>query len=297
MPHHHPAVQTKIRPALADVIDMFAEADINDGHHPHPVDDAQSHHEEVKRKGEPIVVHKYRNGLYRGNMKDGRKHGHGRLEYTDGDWYEGEFHEDEFHGHGTYRWASGARYTGKWVHGKRHGKGAHTSEEGDVYDGQWKNNQRHGLGTFTPASKAYVKESSWKRDECLSSAVIRFANGDVYDGELRNSQGVSQKHGFGKYTYADGRVYEGYWNKDRKEGVGIMTFPEGQRYEGQWKNEMRHGRGRWIYKSGNIYEGQFQNDMKHGLGKYIYVNEGQEEEYDFEYGHTIRGGKTVLDGM
>ncbi len=43
------------------------------------------------------------------------------------------------------------------------------------------------------------------------------------------------RHGEGKRTYADGRVYVGNWKEDKKHGKGKYTFANGDVYEGNWK--------------------------------------------------------------
>jgi hypothetical protein len=40
--------------------------------------------------------------------------------------------------------------------------------------------------------------------------------------------------GKGKYTYPDGRKYEGEWLQEERSGQGTLTFPDGSKYEGQW---------------------------------------------------------------
>jgi hypothetical protein len=44
-------------------------------------------------------------------------------------------------------------------------------------------------------------------------------------------------HGFGKFTFADGKTYEGYYSNDKKQGYGIFTWANTEmmrRYEGWW---------------------------------------------------------------
>ncbi|MFM7855028.1 MAG: hypothetical protein ACK55Z_36365 [bacterium] len=40
--------------------------------------------------------------------------------------------------------------------------------------------------------------------------------------------------GFGIYTWQDGRMYEGYYKKDKKHGKGVYTWADGRRYDGEW---------------------------------------------------------------
>lgn len=42
--------------------------------------------------------------------------------------------------------------------------------------------------------------------------------------------------GYGTFTFADGKSYEGYYEKDKKKGFGIFRWPNGKRYEGWWND-------------------------------------------------------------
>ena len=37
-----------------------------------------------------------------------------------------------------------------------------------------------------------------------------------------------KKHGFGKYRWADGAVYEGDWLDNKLEGFGVYKWPDGK---------------------------------------------------------------------
>merc|ERR1719408_665315 len=64
---------------------------------------------------------------YVGQMKDGKKHGFGRMVYSGGNVYVGEFKDDKKHGKGTFTWNSG-------------------SYKGNVYVGEFKDDKKHGKG-------------------------------------------------------------------------------------------------------------------------------------------------------
>lgn len=53
-------------------------------------------------------------------------------------------------------------------------------------------------------------------------------------------------HGQGKYTWKDGRCYEGQYERDRKHGMGTYTWSDGRQYIGMWKDGRQHGEGRYI---------------------------------------------------
>ena len=35
----------------------------------------------------------------------------------------------------------------------------------------------------------------------------------------------------GKYVWPDGKMYEGYWEKNKMHGQGILIWRDGKRYE------------------------------------------------------------------
>ena len=41
-------------------------------------------------------------------------------------------------------------------------------------------------------------------------------------------------HGFGVYTWADGRCYEGEYLNDKKHGFGKYIWADGRQYIGHW---------------------------------------------------------------
>ena len=43
---------------------------------------------------------------------------------------------------------------------------------------------------------------------------------------------MGKKEGFGKYTWADGSVYEGEWLDNRINGSGVYIWKDGRKYYG-----------------------------------------------------------------
>merc|ERR1719231_714885 len=82
--------------------------------------------------------------VYEGQMKDGKRHGKGKMVYNEddlnhsekhlnhnaGDVYEGDWKNDNRDGKGIYKWGSGVR-------------------NGNVYDGEYKDDKKDGKGTYT----------------------------------------------------------------------------------------------------------------------------------------------------
>ena len=64
-------------------------------------------------------------------------------------------------------------------------------------------------------------------------------------------------HGQGKFSYPDGRMYEGQFTADKKNGQGLMVWPDGRKYQGGWKNGRQHGDGQIISADGSIQKGKW----------------------------------------
>ena len=83
--------------------------------------------------------------LYRGEWKEGLRHGNGTMWYENGYIYEGDWKDGLRHGNGKYRLLKKYVYEGKWKDDKKDGKGFEIN--GDVYyEGEWKEGLRHGNG-------------------------------------------------------------------------------------------------------------------------------------------------------
>lgn len=45
---------------------------------------------------------------------------------------------------------------------------------------------------------------------------------------------------------------------DKKHGYGVYTWADGRRYEGNWSNGKQHGEGKYILPNGTIKIGIWQ---------------------------------------
>ncbi len=96
--------------------------------------------------GEGII--EYHNGdKYYGNIKTVAhkkqikyiRHGKGKMNFANYDYFEGMFKDDYFDGKGVLSFANGETYEGEFYHGKKHGKGKIYYETNDYeIDGIWK---------------------------------------------------------------------------------------------------------------------------------------------------------------
>eukprot|EP00597_Dinobryon_sp_UTEXLB2267_P005778 CAMPEP_0170064330 /NCGR_PEP_ID=MMETSP0019_2-20121128/4857_1 /TAXON_ID=98059 /ORGANISM="Dinobryon sp., Strain UTEXLB2267" /LENGTH=235 /DNA_ID=CAMNT_0010270971 /DNA_START=170 /DNA_END=877 /DNA_ORIENTATION=- len=103
-----------------------------------------------------------------------------------------------------------------------------------------------------------------------------------YKGEVEQASG--KKHGFGMFSYDNGDVYEGYFQKNKKHGMGTYRYANGDVFTGFFEAGLKHGRGRYSFGvSGDVYEGDYFAGAIHGHGIYSY-GDGARYEGSFEKG-------------
>ncbi|KAF2203707.1 DS-domain-containing protein [Delitschia confertaspora ATCC 74209] len=102
--------------------------------------------------------------------------GHFTLDYFSSQYYKGEIKNGHRHGQGTRIYHSGDTYTGTFRLSQRHGHGLHTFQNGDTYDGDWVSNQQHGTGTFVEAATGNTYVGGWKHDKKFGEGVTHWKN-------------------------------------------------------------------------------------------------------------------------
>ena len=106
-------------------------------------------------------------------------------------------------------------------------------------------------------------------------------------------------HGKGKYTWANGNMYEGDYQTEKKHGKGTLTWANGDIYRGDFKDDKMHGKGTFIFISGGMYEGDYQDDNLYIEGKMINNNDNnvkeEEEEEEEEVNEVVeKNGSSVM---
>jgi len=88
---------------------------------------------------------------FEGDMRGGKRHGRGRIDYASSARYEGPWVDDKPQGRGVYVLGNGARYKGEFRDGLMSGRGIKTWRSGNRYEGEFRNGFRHGRGVFIDA--------------------------------------------------------------------------------------------------------------------------------------------------
>lgn len=154
--------------------------------------------------------------VYEGELRDGVRHGTGRMEWIDGTVYEGDFREGKIHGSGKMSDPDGEVYTGTFDSEIRHGYGNLVFQNGDVYEGSFVKGVISGEGSYQEK-----------------------ATGNSYSGLFLKGK----RHGEGTLIYEDGRKYQGWFREGLKEGFGELLQANGKTYRGFFSKDVRHGAG------------------------------------------------------
>ena len=190
---------------------------------------------------------------YEGMFVDRKKHGHGKLTYSDGTVYDGNWENDAMSGFG--------KLTQPPLKNK-HGETGYLA----TYEGEWANNRKSGGGTMIYHDGS-VYTGEWRNDAINGKGKMQYSDGDVYEGDFVNEQ----KHGHGKHTFHTHPVlqeYEGIFEDGMMQGHGTLVMKNRDRYVGAVQDGVMHGMGTMRFHNGTRYEGDWDQGRMHGRGKF-----------------------------
>ena len=95
--------------------------------------------------------------------------------------------------------------------------------------------------------------------------IVKFESGNIYEGNFNGD-----KHGYGKFTWVIGSVYEGNYKNGVQHGYGKYTWASGMTRNS--KNNVQHGYGKFTWADGGVYEGNWENGAQHGYGKHTWAS-------------------------
>lgn len=115
---------------------------------------------------------------YCGEIKGGKRHGVGMLNWNDGSSYAGQFENGKPNGCGYEKYSDGSIYLGQYKRDCRHGLGRFMMADGKTFNGQWEDGVQHGVGielmTIHGVSREIV--AVYKRGERMESYVTSLAS-------------------------------------------------------------------------------------------------------------------------
>ncbi|MBN9294855.1 MAG: hypothetical protein J0G96_12835 [Flavobacteriia bacterium] len=181
-------------------------------------------------------------GVYTGELRDGKPHGYGTMRYNNGDIYTGHWSEGVKNGKGEMAFYNGDRFTGEWQNNLfRDGK--LTTENQDTYNGIFNETGKLIRGEFVQKNGNYQK-GEFDMTGVFKTGDIKttFPNGALYEGDYINYEYT----GKAEIKYTDGTSYIGDISNGKKHGYGVLKT---YRYEitGNWKNDERNDTKKYFY--------------------------------------------------
>mmetsp|Transcript_32380 Transcript_32380/g.36722 ORF Transcript_32380/g.36722 Transcript_32380/m.36722 type:complete len:601 (-) Transcript_32380:108-1910(-) len=226
------------------------------------------YHGQVRnRKRHGYGVMKFHSGhYYEGNWREDRPT-FGRFNYRNGQSVEGYFNEQAFTNYARYQVPGNFKYEGEMVNTDddidfhASGKGYVCYERGDEFWGSlelgWK--RLRGLHKWTSENTTY--EGVFQDNLPDGRGVTVYPSGSKYVGDHK----ANGRHGFGVFTWADGRKFEGNWVENEYD-VGIYTYANGDVYEGMFQGAVKQGKAKYTWSNGDTYEGEYVENVKSGVG-------------------------------
>jgi len=198
-------------------------------------------------------------GTYKGEKKNGKRHGDGVFLSDNLVEYNGNWENDVPYDNGEVKLNDKFLYNAIWRNQFElpvNYESIEYYDDGAIqYKGEFDNNQYHGKGTYF-YKDGWRYEGSFVEGSYNGIGIKYRADGTIlYKGEFDNNQ----YHGKGTYFYKDGWRYEGSFVEGSYNGIGIKyDVAGGKYYEGEWKDHKFHGNGIFYYSDGSVYqEGQF----------------------------------------
>ena len=141
-------------------------------------------------------------------------------------------------------------------------------------------------GSFRKKRRFTKKRKRTSRTRAMrGGTVINYSSDCKYDGDVIDE---NKRHGNGKMTWHDGRIYEGEWKDDKANGKGKFSWHDGDIYEGEWKDDKANGKGKFSWPDGRIYEGDFIDNRQHGKGTMTWANG---DKYEGEWKDDMSNGQ------
>lgn len=165
-----------------------------------------------------------------------------------------------------------AEYTGGWLAGRVHGRGTMKWPDGRVYKGNFKNGLEDGYGECVIPNKGQDKPDTyrgqWKEGKIHGFGKYKYGSGEVYEGCFCEGQ----RHGYGmlsagKLARTSSSIFIGQWVHGKKTGYGVHDdITRGEKFMGFWLDDQRHGSAVVLTQYGIYFEGSFKENKMSGSG-------------------------------
>lgn len=231
----------------------------------------------VNGSREGYGVQYFANGYkFSGEWQGNRANGPGKLEYTDGTFYEGVFKDNRII-EGILSFYNGAKFVGKFNDDERHRErfqeGSFIFTNGDMLKTTWNNGipqsgsfitKEGKIAKFIENEKAVFLDS----DDSSHGKIIIANSTEIYEG------GIKEKlpHGKGIIYSSFPHYEEAYYTAGKPNGPYVCNYIHGGYcYEGNFKTGQRVGKWKYQTVKGFFYDGEA--NLKSGKVTFPYLND------------------------
>ena len=107
--------------------------------------------------GSGIMLDKKNKPVYEGEFVANKRHGIGKLYYSNDEYYEGEFSNDKMEGQGSYYFSNGDIWEGTFQNKMKNGVGIMIKKTGEIFLAQYKNDNFIGEIQLNNEEKNYIE--------------------------------------------------------------------------------------------------------------------------------------------
>lgn len=183
--------------------------------------------------------------------------------------YEGEIENGVPNGNGVLT-VKGAKASFEFVRGSINGYGKRDTGN-ETFEGYYHSVDEGNIGVVR-GNNYVVYGKVDKGFEVTGIGKGEYGNGTYVGGFEKTC-----RHGYGRYKYTDGDVYEGFFDMGKRTGKGRLKYADGTVYEGDFVDGELEGKGKKVLENGDIYEGEWEKGYMHGKGKYTWTADGYYE--------------------
>ncbi len=225
--------------------------------------------------------------------------------------YEGELRNGERHGKGRLTTEDGTYYEGNWIHGKFTGLGKTGDSNGCIREGFFIDGIYKGKIDIVDENGRHKQMHSYDENKVYNVFIIygNVTYNGMWCNGMKNGYGETQSReegshkGFFLNDHFIGNVYrlDEYSRYKDKSGIPLrleakdgkfsgrvrIEYPNGDVYEGGWKNGLREGAGTYTYANGDVYFGSWISNRKNSLnasytckGHYRYCGPFKDDKFD-----------------
>ena len=179
----------------------------------------------------------WKNNVYEGEFKNGKRHGKGIYFSENEFFYIGNWKEDIIEGEGIFIKNNSEAYIGKFENGEIiEGNYTHSNiyKKKDILSTEFFDEIYNGILNEINCNKDVVPSECYKgpfKDWKFNGKGCEYKNGDLYEGDFKDNK----YNGYGKMIYKNGDEYDGQWKNGKKHGEGTMII-----YQPYWFNTKQH---------------------------------------------------------